>query len=352
MPVPAAPARVLLIRPSALGDVCRTVPAAVSLRRAFPGAHIDWLVQEGFEDAVIAHPAVDGVIPFPRERLRRWPLTPSAWRAGAALVHALRRPRYDAVYDLQGLARSGLLARCTGSRHRVGWRSAREGAWLWYSIRHAGPPQVHTVDQMLELLACEGIPVVRDLRLYVPAHGATWWDEERRRRGLDAAGRLVVLAPTARWRSKEWPLERWVEVVPALRASTGATCVVVGTHGERARLAPLLEAPGVVDLVGRTAVGGLMAVISSASLVIANDSAALHIAVGFDRPSVALYGPTDPRRVGPLGTRSRVLGGSHGVSYRAAAMDDRLMQRIGVAAVMSAAVEQLAAHGDAARHPV
>jgi len=152
---PPQPRRILLVRPSALGDVCRTVPVLASLRQAFPDAGIDWVVQDTFVDAVRAHPAVDEVIPFPRRRLAGWWRSPRVAREAVRWFADLRRRRYDVVYDLQGLGRSGLMAFASGAPRRVGFRSAREFAWLGYTARHAPPHAEHVVDQMLELLERE-----------------------------------------------------------------------------------------------------------------------------------------------------------------------------------------------------
>jgi len=149
------PARVLLIRPSALGDVSRTVPCLVALRRALPGAHIDWLVNASFADAVAAHPMLDGVVRFDRKHPRSIP----------RLLRHLRAQRYGLVVDLQGLARSGLFTRATGAARRIGFANAREGAWLAYNEKHAFARDLHTVERMRGLLDAAGFPGPADLRL-------------------------------------------------------------------------------------------------------------------------------------------------------------------------------------------
>lgn len=164
MPSPLiSPRRILIIRPSALGDVCRSTPVLVSLRQAFPDAHIDWLVQDVFADAISAHPALTQAIPFPRARLARW-WTPGGVAAAAHLISSLRAARYELVVDCQGLARSGFLARATAAPVRVGHADAREAAWLAYTHRVpptlAGAPALHTVDRMLSLIEHLGVPPV------------------------------------------------------------------------------------------------------------------------------------------------------------------------------------------------
>ena len=126
-----------------------------------------------------------------------------------------------------------------------------------------------------------------------------------------AGRRFAVLAPTSRWPGKRWPIERFAEVARAMLHEGLGGCdavVIVGSKGERAQCGPLLalaDGPAsassarLIDRVGATSVGGLMALIERASLVVANDSAALHMAIGLDRPTIGLYGPTDLALVGP-----------------------------------------------------
>src|SRR5690349_12966590 len=139
--------RILIVRPSALGDVCRTVPVLASLRRAFPKAAIDWVVQEEFIPAVAAHPAVSELISFPRSRFAHWWRSPGCWPEIWRWFRSIRRRKYDLVVDCQGLGRSGLITFESKARHRVGLRSAREMAWLAYNHRVAssGPATLHTV---------------------------------------------------------------------------------------------------------------------------------------------------------------------------------------------------------------
>lgn len=287
---------ILLIRPSALGDVARSVTILASVRRAYPGAAISWVVEQGCEEIVAHHPMLTSVVSFPKGAIktgvRRLDFT-----ALAAFFRELRRGGYDAVLDLQGLARSALMAYATGAPLRVGLADARELGWAAYTQRIAVDANLHTVDRMLGIGAGVGIAPVHDMRLYTPPVASAWRSEQR----WDD-GRYVVVAPTSRWPAKQWPIERFERVVAWLRAD-GRQVLVVGGRSERDQCGPLLELAkgdaGIVDLVGGTSIGQLMACIEGARLVVGNDSAALHIAVGYDRPLVGLYGPTRVAAVGP-----------------------------------------------------
>ncbi|MFG0285385.1 MAG: glycosyltransferase family 9 protein, partial [Phycisphaerales bacterium JB039] len=150
------PERILLIRPSALGDVARSVPVLATLRTAYPGARIDWLVQDAFADVVRGLPALTGVVPFPRNRFRGPLAVPRLLR----WLPVLRPARYTLAIDAQGLARSGAMALATGAHRRLGHADAREGAWLAYTNRVRPGPAIHTVDRMLTLTGALGLQPV------------------------------------------------------------------------------------------------------------------------------------------------------------------------------------------------
>ena len=146
-----SPKRILFIRPSALGDVCRSVPIVASLKRMWPDASIDWLVQSEFVHAISAHPAVSEVVPFPRTALRRWYLPKVVGINTIRFLRSLKAKRYDLVIDGQGLGRSGLFAWATRAATRIGPSTARECGGLGYT-RSVQISSTHTVDQVLELV--------------------------------------------------------------------------------------------------------------------------------------------------------------------------------------------------------
>ena len=346
--LPAKPAKLLIIRPSALGDVCRSVPVLASLAARFPEATIDWLVQDAFVPAIASHPALRRAIPFPRQRVavRKW-WTRDARKTLRNLLRSLRDERYDAVFDCQGLGRSGAFTWATRAPLRVGHADAAEFAWLAYTRPSRVPPpstSQHTVDRMLGLVEAVGVPAITDMRLYT---------SEQDRAALDprlVGARYAVVAPTSRWAGKRWPADRFAHVIDAMLAeSTLDAVAIVASHNERDQCAPILDLaqrdPRIINLVGVTPIGALMATIEAASLVIANDSAALHMGVGFDRPILGLFGPTSIARVGPYQRERDVIQTAPpppGISHKDDAAGAELMQRITTQTVIDAALERLA----------
>lgn len=335
--------RILLIRPSALGDVLRTVPVAASIRRAYPSCTLHWVVQAGFEEAVCAHPAVDEVILFPRKELSGW------WRS-ARIASRTRRffsslaAGYDLAFDFQGLGRSGLMLRASKAKRRVGFSNAREFGWVGANERHHIPREMHAVDRMLDLLEAAGIKPIADMRLTVPTESLEKWEEFRAAHDLED---FVAFAPTSRWKSKEWPSQRWADLAVALEDSGVKRIALLGSPGERVVLEKIAaSAPQrIVVLAGEASVGVSMAAVRDARLLVANDSAMLHAAVGFETPMVGLFGPTDPEVSGPYGhiaetirSREAIEDGAH---YRDRGLDDRLMRAITLDEVVSMAQERL-----------
>jgi len=169
---------------------------------------------------------------------------------------------------------------------------------------------MHEVERKLELLRPLEIDPVFDMRLFLRDADARWWAQQRSECGLDgASGTYAVIAPATSRPGKRWPLERWAELLGPLLHRHMHRIVLIGRESDHEQLRPLRELAAtfrevgdspLIDLVGETDVGRMMAVIASAGLVIANDTAPLHLAAALDRPCLGLYGPTDPALTGPF----------------------------------------------------
>ncbi|MFK7759619.1 MAG: glycosyltransferase family 9 protein [Phycisphaerales bacterium] len=300
-----SPKRILIIRPSALGDICRTAPILAALKARYPDAKIDWMVRDNYTQAIEHHPDLNKVIPFARKELGK---QCRSFKFGPLYkwLSELRKTNYDMVLDCQGLARSGFFSLATRAKDRYGFKDAQELGWLFHNNRIDAPRSMHTVDRMLALAAAAGADISNpDVSLYAG-------QEELSQVIIEYPEPYAVLAPTSAWPAKCWPIDRFTELAQHLAKHKNIDrVIIVGGPGERLHCAPLLEVaaenPRITDRVGSTSIALLMAIIARAKLVVANDSAALHMAAGFNRPLVGLLGPTDPIKASPYNRETDII---------------------------------------------
>ncbi len=297
--------RILLVKPSSLGDVVHALPVLHGLRTRYPSATIDWLIAEPFAPLIEEHPELDGAIRFDRRRYGQMAQSPRALREFASFVQGLRARRYDLVVDLQGLFRTGFLTRASGAGVRIGFRQAREGAWIFYT--HFVPiddPNIHAVDRYYltgKLLGFDHVPPEFGLPLKEATRTET--TDRLRSSGVAEGERIVAVVPGTRWPTKMWPAERFSDVIDELHARKPARCVLLGGPDEVSLCAGIAERckSKPINLAGETSIPQLAAAISLSDAVLCHDSAASHLAVALNRPLVCLCGPTNPRRTGPWG---------------------------------------------------
>jgi len=296
-----APQRVLIIKPSAVGDIVHALPVLPRLRRLWPDARITWMATPGCAGLVQNHPLVDEVILFQRKRLARGWYNPFALLDLAGMVHELRLRRFDLVIDLQGLLRSASVAMASGAPRRVGFSNAREGAPLFYTdLVDCSMELDHAVERYLKVTAALGCA---DGIIEFPF--AVDEDDRRFIRELIPPGtRYAVLAPGTNWATKRWPVERFAALVEPLRERFGLETVVAGAAADRPLTARISAR---FDLTGKTTLRQAVALLERAELVVANDTGPMHIAAALGRPLVAPYGPTGVRRTGPFGRFDSVV---------------------------------------------
>jgi len=296
--------RILLIKPSSLGDVVHALPVLHGLRRHYPTARIDWLIGAPLAPLLAGHPMIDGLHRFDRKRLGRLWRSPSAARAFLRFISELRRPRYDLAVDLQGLFRTGLFAFATGAPVRIGFADARERAPQFYThCLPGGSGNIHAVDRYLQVADLLGFtPATPRFPLALTDADRASAADLLRSRTCHSAARIVAVAPGARWETKCWLPDRYAETIDRLHGSSADVgCVLLGGPEEAALCADIAARclTGPLDLAGKTSLGALAAVIERADLVICQDSATAHLAAALERPLVCITGPTNPLRTGP-----------------------------------------------------
>jgi lipopolysaccharide heptosyltransferase I len=273
--------RFLIVRLGSLGDVIHAIPAVAALLKQHPDARVDWIVDPRYVDLVKKVERIGNVIPCD---------TGQGWGSLIGLARRLRRERYDAVVDLQGLLKSAVLARIAGGRRTLGFTRAhlREPvASLFYTETHDPGGAVHVIDKGLALMRALG---VQDTTVRFPL-------------GLPsqaASDRYVLINPGAAWPNKRWPPERFGALAAALRERHGLRSVVLWGPGEEAAASAVVAASrGAAEQAPATSITDIVSIATGASLMVSGDTGPLHIAAAVGTPIVALFGPTRAERNGP-----------------------------------------------------
>jgi len=286
--------RILIIKPSSLGDVVHALPTVNLVRRRFPSATITWLINDELASLLKKDcPIIDGVIAFPRREFGK------PWKLARALkfLRRLRAERFDLVIDLQGLLRSGIMTWATRAPRRIGLSDAREGSRFFYN-EIVQVPRAHAVERYLlaaRHLGAEAGPV--EFPLPSAAPDITYVDEL-----LPKARPLIAVNPSARWETKLWGDDRFAALIKKLPRER---VVLTGSAADAARLEKLAQ--GCVNLAGRTDLAQLAEVCRRCAVVITNDSGPMHLAAAVGTPVIAIFGPTDPALTGPYGKGHIVL---------------------------------------------
>jgi len=315
----------LVVRLSAMGDIIHTLPAVAALRAAFPHAILGWLVEERWAELLctlrcprsgprsLQRPLVDRVHSVNTAEWRRTLFSLNTWQQMAAGLSELRGVRYEAAIDFQGAIRSALLAHWSGAAVVYGSAQPRENAAsMWYT-RQLLPSGTHVVEHALALAQAVIQHSVPASPLEFPVDA----DAEREMAVLAAAERaFAILSPGAGWGAKQWPAERYGAVAREL-AKNGIQSFVNYGPGEEA-LAAAVEAAseGTARRIS-CSVSELIALTRRARLFIGGDTGPLHLAAALKVPVVAIFGPTNPARNGPFGTRSIVLRSANSATSHA-----------------------------------
>jgi len=294
------PEKILIVKPSSLGDIVHSLVVLAALHKRFPLARIDWVVAKGFEGLLEGHPLLT----------RLWIIRKDQWKVLSHLRRtarelkelflALRTERYDLVIDLQGLLRSGIITQATKSPVRLGLAEAREGSRLFYTNTVAGGRDIHAVDRYLKLAAAVGCDISSVSFPFPPAK-----DSAEIGLLIEKLGDYAILVPGARKPVNRWPAERFGALAAALPIKT----LVLGSRADAALADSVVAASGgkALSLAGQTSIPELIQLIRGGRFMVCNDTGPMHIAAACAIPVVALFGPANPVRTGPYGSVHAVI---------------------------------------------
>jgi heptosyltransferase-1 len=276
----------LIIKPSSLGDIVHGLQVATSLKAQCEGLRISWIVRDIFAPIVRACEAVDQVYVFERN---------AGTKGFLRLMQEVRQTKFDYVFDMQGLLRTGLMTSRTLAKRKVGRTDAREWSGVFYDKRVPLPPdgrRSHALDILLQF--CPVLGAKPELR------GQLKFREVDKLTLSFAAGRggtmPILMFPDSRRAEKCWNgFKQLTEML--LRANRNRKVIWAGSNSQPVK--GILPTAQFLNLTGNTSLVSLPALIQRAEWVFSNDSGPMHLAAALGVPTLAVFGPTDPRQFGP-----------------------------------------------------
>ncbi|MEP7381636.1 MAG: glycosyltransferase family 9 protein [Gemmatimonadota bacterium] len=285
--------RVGIVMMSAVGDAVHVLPVINAIKRRQRDAHITWVLQPGPATLVRDHPSVDEIVIFDRAHGRK---------AFTDVKRELATRPFDVVLNLQVYFKAGLVTSFTRSPVKLGFDKERARDLNWLFTTHRIPPHPvgqHVQDQYFEFLDALGIPHEPVEWHLGPTEPERVWQREFFAPIERPVASIVVATSKP---EKDWPPERWAQVIDVLYADYGLQPVLVGGRSARE-----VAAETVIMSAARhqpiSALGSglrrLVSILDGSALVLAPDTGPLHISVALQRPVISLLGYTNPRRTGP-----------------------------------------------------
>ena len=298
MITPSSLNKILVVKPSALGDIVHSLPFLAAVAQGCPGAEIHWVVARGLRAFLDGHPLIHRLWTIDKDQWKRWSRLPETVRDIAGLWSGLRREGFDVAVDLSGILRSGLIAWASGAPARLGFAESDEGSPLFYTHTIHGDMRIHAVDRYLKLAAALGCDTGRVAFPFAP-----YDPDPPICRNLPKE--FAVIAPSAGKEANRWPAENFGHLAARLPMAS----VVVGGGSEVAlaeRVVGLSQGKA-MSVAGKTGLKELVALIAKARFFVSNDTGPLHVAAGLNVPVVAIFGPANPARTGPYGPGHLVI---------------------------------------------
>ncbi|MDR0595410.1 MAG: glycosyltransferase family 9 protein [Puniceicoccales bacterium] len=266
---------ILVIKPSSLGDVVHGLQVVAIMKKHIKNLHIDWVIRDCFSDVVASSRLVDRILLFRRR---------TGVLAFFKLLRTIGERSYDVVLDMQGLARSGFMTLAAKSPRKIGRCDSREMSRIFYNEKIAQSDSPHAIDILLQFLPKFGLNPQFE-------HALNFYADENFPR---PDGPYVLLFPESSRAEKQWPsfyklAKNLADAYPQLQI------VLAGQNSTNWNLSK----KNIVNLLGKTKLADILGLIKHCELVVANDSAPMHIGAALQKKIVALFGPTDFQKYGP-----------------------------------------------------
>ncbi len=300
--------RVLIVKVSSLGDIIHTLPAVTDAHLAHKDLVFDWVVEENFVEVPSWHPAVDKVIPVAIRRWRKNLLKTYMRKEYRNFKHALQSEHYDLIIDAQGLIKSGAISRLSrGLTVGLSNRTIREPlATLFYNKVYSVPWTEHAVDRVRQLFS-RALKHRYDKDLVNYGLDTSRFDNgETSIDGIEE-GKSVVFLHGTTWATKHWPEHYWRHLAHIANEAGYKVLLPWGDDQEKQNAEFIARDNTHAIVLDKQPLGGIARMINRSAGVIAVDTGLGHLAAALSKPTVSLYGPTDPGLTGTFGDRQLQL---------------------------------------------
>ncbi|MEA2013346.1 MAG: lipopolysaccharide heptosyltransferase II [Verrucomicrobiota bacterium] len=304
--------KILIVKPSSLGDIIHAFPAINFLRKHYPNAYISWVVNKEYVEVVELCSTVDQTIIFDRKNWKNLKFIKEFF----SLIKELREDNYDLVFDFQGLFRSGCITGLSGASKKIGFQDAREFASIFYTdkepipanIKNAIRKNIFLVQNYLRQPDAEiEFPKIKKLQ-----ENSTSANKLLKNAKINTKKHnIIAVAPETRWESKTWPAKKFADLLDVVAQKNDKIKFwIIGTEsgkniGEKIISKCLYAKP--VSFMGQTPLGTLVELLRESKAIITNDSGPMHIACALQIPVFAFFGPTSQELTGPIGTQHTVF---------------------------------------------
>ena len=333
--------RILIVNVNWVGDVIFSTPFIRAVREAYPDAHIACLLHPRCSQMLESNRRLDEIICYDEEGSHKSLI--GKWR----LIQELRKKNFDMAFLLHRSFTKALITYLAGVKERIGYPTKSRG-WILTKAVEEPDEELHKVEYFLNIARAAGIrPEDTSYEFFVEDAGREYIAGLLHRSGVAASDRVVVLCPGGNWDPKRWAPENFAKLGDLLVQKFGARVVLAAAKKDTLlaeEIENMMKAPAVIA-AGRTSLKELGALLERASLVIANDTGPMHIAVAVGAKTIALFGPTSPAITGPYGKGEYAVISRHEKCevpcYDVTCTDNACMQAITVEDVLKAATEML-----------
>jgi lipopolysaccharide heptosyltransferase I len=344
--------RILIVKLSSIGDVVHSLPTLKALRDTYKNAYIAWVIEEKSKDVIIGNKYLDEVIVFEKEKWKKELFKKVGFKESLKIIidfaKLLRNKKFDLAIDLQGLMRSSLIAYFSGAKIRIGYNDTREASPLFYNLKVKSNKEiVHAVDRYLNIAKFLGADISKpDFHIAISREDEEFAHNFLKENLIKEDELIIGINPGASILHNRWEAEKFGKLSDILIEKYNAKIIVFGGKQDIELSKNMLEVMKnkVAVAVGKTTLKQLAALISKCSLFVGNDTGPLHIAVAMKTPTVAIFGPADPRRTGPYGNIHKIVYKNFPCSpcfRHPTCKDYKCMKEISVEDVLEATEEQL-----------